>query len=127
MNGSVSSSNSFLHFKSSSGPVYTMERGPIEALARSLFVSVHYGIRFKGLNLPSGKCNEVTWEWNVLLEVVHQGTSLLIVIRDTCWETSSDYRERRANVEGDWCLHGWGVLAGEYGAAVDGLALGDYV
>lgn len=80
--------------------------------------------RRKGENAPTSHGKKVARNWNILLELV-EIVPLRVGIAH--WQATGNDREWRRNVEIECRLHIGCILAGEDGASVDSLALGDCI
>ena len=67
---SVSSSSSHFESRISSGPVATVLRGPMDAVAISLPASAYCVQRIREIHLPTSYGKEITWYRNLLFESV---------------------------------------------------------
>ena len=129
MKRSVSSSSSHFEAWISSGPVATVLRGPMEAVAMSLPESAYSVQGHEGFHQPTGYGEEITWYRNLLFEGVKKSARFSVLPRPEIFGSSrqatGDDWQRRSNVEVEGRLHIRGILTGEERSCVDCLTLRD--
>lgn len=126
MNFSVCASSSHLQSSILSGLDTTTLLGPMGASVKSLEESVSHYIEARKERLYAPTCHgkKVARNWDILFELV-EIVPLRIGISHR--QSASNSREGRGDVKIKGSLHIGRILAGEDGASVDSLALGDCV